>query len=280
MKNIWRGFLLGLGSILPGVSGGTLAISMGIYDKLLYYAGNFFSHSKESIRYLFPIALGMGIAMLSGVVGLEFLFDRFELQANLLFIGLILGSFPKIYGKIRHVSLRPGHVICALVFFSVVTGLSMVHDVWGVQADLEVGVVAALKLFFVGIIAAATMVIPGVSGSMILLLLGYYKPILSQIENALVAAFALRLTDAVAFSFVLIPFGLGVVCGIVLVSKATLWLFAHFETHVYFSIIGLLLATPIGILSMGNYTGVTLSGVLTGALLLCVGLILSGKIGD
>ena len=280
MKNIWRGFLLGLGSILPGVSGGTLAISMGIYDKLLYYAGNFFSNIKESIRYLFPIVIGMGIAMLAGVVGLEFLFERFELQANLLFVGLILGSFPKIYRKVQGVSMRPLHVFCALSFFAMVTGLSLVHDVWGKQIVLEVGVVSALKLFLVGIVAAATMVIPGVSGSLILLLLGYYKPILMQIEGVLIACMQFRLADALAQGLLLVPFGLGVVCGIVLVSKATLWLFAHFETHVYFSIIGLLLATPIGILGMGDYTGVTLSGVLVGIVLLAGGLFLSGKIGD
>ena len=280
MKNIWRGFLLGLGSILPGVSGGTLAISMGIYDKLLEHAGNFFSHIKESVRYLFPIAVGMGVAMLAGVIGLEFLFERFELQANLLFIGLILGSFPKIYGKVRNVDLRPGYVICALVFFFGVVGSSLVHDVWGTEAVLEVGILPALQLFLVGIVAAATMVIPGVSGSMILLLLGYYKPILAQAEGILEAAFALRIADMVSFALLLLPFGLGLACGIVLVSKITLWLFEHLESYVYFAILGLLLATPIGIMSMGTYRSISFSGVLIGVILLMGGLYLSGKLGD
>lgn len=280
MKNVWRGMLLGLANILPGVSGGTLAISMGIYDKLLYYAGNFFTNLKESIRFLFPLAVGMGIAMVASVFGLDFLFERYELQANLLFIGLILGSFPTIYEKVKRVTLRVSHIVCALTLFAMVTLLSMVHDVWGAQVVLEAGLIEGGKLFLVGIIAAATMVIPGVSGSMILLLLGYYKPILANVEGFVEAVLGLQFQEAFGIGLLLAPFGVGVVLGIVLVAKLTLWLFERFEAHTYFAIIGLLLATPIGILMTGDYANVSLSGILVGVVLLVVGLAASRKLGE
>ena len=280
MKNIWRGMILGLGGILPGVSGGTLAISMGIYDKLLYYAGNFFANIKESIRFLLPLGIGMVISMVGSVFGLEYLFARFELQANLLFIGLILGSFPAIYGRVSKVKLRVSHVICALALFAMVTGLSMVHDVLGRDVVLEVGLLPAVKLFLVGILAAATMVIPGVSGSMILLLMGYYKPLLTNIEAAVKAVLNFQIAEVFELGILLAPFAIGMVVGVVLVAKITLWLFEKFEAHVYFAIIGLLLASPIGILMTVDYTGISLSGILVGIVLLVVGLVASRKLGE
>lgn len=86
-------WIIGLANIIPGVSGGTMAVSMEIYDKAIHYISHFFSELKKNIAFLAPLVLGIGIAIIASSFGIDYLFETFPVQTNLLFIGLILGSF-------------------------------------------------------------------------------------------------------------------------------------------------------------------------------------------
>ena len=101
LKEICRGSLLGVANIMPGVSGGALAISMGIYDKIIYAITHLRKDLKSSIRILIPIGIGavLGFAGLSFVI--RWLFKEYPLQTNLLFVGLVLGGIPEILKPIR-----------------------------------------------------------------------------------------------------------------------------------------------------------------------------------
>ena len=96
LKNICKGMIIGLANIIPGVSGGTLAVSMGIYDKLIHCVTHLFKEFKQSLIFLFPIFIGMGLAIVGSAFGISYLFVNYPLQTNLLFTGLILGSLPPI----------------------------------------------------------------------------------------------------------------------------------------------------------------------------------------
>ena len=96
LKNICKGMLIGIANIIPGVSGGTMAVSMGIYDQLIRCISHPFKDLKNNLLFLFPIALGMGMAIIASAFGIDYLFETFPLQTNLLFSGLILGSLPAI----------------------------------------------------------------------------------------------------------------------------------------------------------------------------------------
>lgn len=86
-------WIIGLANIIPGVSGETMAVSMGIYDKVIHCISHFFSELKKNIAFLAPLVLGIGIAIIASSFGIDYLFETFPVQTNLLFIGLILGSF-------------------------------------------------------------------------------------------------------------------------------------------------------------------------------------------
>ena len=86
-------WIIGLANIIPGVSGGTMAVSMGIYDKAIHCISHFFSELKKNIAFLAPLVLGIGIAIIASSFEIDYLFETFPVQTNLLFIGLILGSF-------------------------------------------------------------------------------------------------------------------------------------------------------------------------------------------
>ena len=110
-KDILKGMVIGIANIIPGVSGGTMMVTMGIYDKLIHAITHLFSEFKKSIKFVLPIAIGMVI----GIVGLAFIiekaFDVFPIQTNLFFIGLILGGLPMIYDKVKGQPIRISHII-------------------------------------------------------------------------------------------------------------------------------------------------------------------------
>jgi len=128
-----------------------------------------------------------------------------------------------------------------------------------------------LILLVMGCIASATMIIPGVSGSMVLMLLGYYTPILNAVSALKDAAFALDFAAMVNPVLTLAPFGLGVVLGIFGVAKLIEWLLARFPTYTYCSVLGLVISSPVAILIRADLTGVTFGIVLISLVTFAIG---------
>lgn len=280
IKNVLKGMLIGIANIIPGVSGGTMAVSMGIYDRLISCISHPFKDFKNNVLFLIPIALGMGLAIVASAFGIDYLFETFPLQTNLLFIGLILGSLPAIYKKVKSATMRLGHIAAAIFFFSLVVGMAMLNGVNGNYVQLEVTFIVLVKLFLIGVLASATMVIPGVSGSMMLLLLGYYNPILDTIKEFFTAVIGLNLEALFAAMLILVPFGIGVLVGMVGIAKIIEVIFARFPLYAYWAIIGLLFASPIAILMVGTFKEITMISILTSVLTFGVGLVISKNLGE
>ena len=280
LRNICKGMLIGIANIIPGVSGGTMAVSMGIYDRLISCISHPFKDFKNNLLFLIPIALGMGIAIIASAFGIDYLFETFPLQTNLLFIGLIMGSLPAIYGKVKAVTMRMGHILAAVIFFAVVVGMSMLNGSGGGYVELEPTAAGIILLFLVGILASATMVIPGVSGSMMLLLLGYYNPILDMIKAFFVAVLGMDFPELLRTMLILVPFGIGVLVGMVVIAKIIEVVFERYPTYAYWAIIGLLFGSPIAILMVGTFREFTVVGILTGIIALACGLFISNKLGE
>ncbi len=280
LKNICKGMLIGISNIIPGVSGGTMAVSMGIYDRLIRCISHPFKGLKNNILFLLPIALGMGIAIIASAFGIDYLFESFPVQTNLLFIGLIMGSLPTIYGKVKMVTMRLGHMLAAVLFFAVVVGMAALNGSRGSYVQLEPTVTGIILLFLVGVLASATMVIPGVSGSMMLLLLGYYNPILDMIKNFFIAVLAVDFSMLFHTILILAPFGTGVLVGMVVIAKMIEVVFERYPTYAYWAIIGLLFGSPIAILMVGTFYEINFVGIVTGVMALLCGLLISNKLGE
>lgn len=280
LKNICKGMIIGLANIIPGVSGGTLAVSMGIYDRLIHCVTHLFKEFKESLIFLFPIFIGMGIAIIGSAFGIGYLFDHYPLQTNLLFIGLILGSLPPIWKSIKGSSIRFGYLITAFLFFLLVTGLALLNGREGASADLSFGLMNVIKLFLVGVIASATMVIPGVSGSMMLLLMGYYHPILESIQRFISALVSFNLMDMFTECLILVPFGIGVVVGIFAIAKLIEIILTKYRMYAYWGILGLVLSSPIAILLVGGFPPLTPLGCSTGLVALAGGFAVAVKLSE
>lgn len=280
IKDVLKGMIIGLANIIPGVSGGTMAVSMGIYDKLIHCVTHFTSEMKKNIIFLLPVVLGMGIAIIGSAFGIAYLFETFPVQTNFLFIGLILGSLPSVYSKVKKESIQIGYLLSAIIFFVIVVEMALLNGATSRTIMIDTSFSQIILLFFVGVIAAGTMVVPGISGSMMLLLLGYYNPILDTIKEFFMAIVAFDLQTLIGTLFVLVPFGVGVLVGIIVIAKIIEVVFQKIPFYAYWSIIGLLVASPIAIILVADFPKLTVVRVLTGIVTFLLGWIISGKLGE
>ena len=280
IKMILKGVVMGVANIIPGVSGGTMAVSMGVYDKMIHAATHLFSEFKKSMKILIPIVIGMllGIVVLARII--EYMFAKVPFQTNLLFIGLIIGGLPAIGKKVKGKTIRVGHILAFLLFFGLVAGLALVGEQEGAAADLSFNLVNIVKLFGVGIVASATMVIPGVSGSMMLMLMGYYNPVLSEINNFIDNLIHFNMPGILEGCKVLVPFGIGVVIGIFAIAKIIEVIFDRFPEYAYWAIIGLIVASPVAILVMNSFGAITIFTIISGVAALVVGVIIALSLGE
>lgn len=280
MKNLLKGIVMGIANIIPGVSGGTMAVSMGIYDRMIHCVTHLFKEFKESMKFLIPIFLGIGIAL----VGLSFIiepaFAYFPLQTNCLFIGLIVGGLPAVWQKVKGKGIKISYIVPFVLFFAVVVGMAAIGEKEGTAADLSFSVWSVIKLFAVGIIASATMVIPGVSGSMMMLLLGYYNPIVAAIKNFVTALASFDMAGILEGCGILVPMGLGIVVGIFAIAKVIEIIFEKFPIQAFWAIIGLIVASPIAIFLLGDVGTITVIGILTSIVTFAVGFLVAVKLGD
>ena len=220
IKNLLVGLALGTANIIPGVSGGTIAMTMGIYERLIGIASNIFKDLKKNIMFLLPIGIGMVLAILLLSKVINYSLENYEFQTVFFFVGLILGGLPFLFKKVTKKSIGVKNVMISVICFALVFSLTFLNEGNNVVNLDAITFSLLIKLFIVGIIAAATMVIPGISGSFILMLLGYYKPIVETISN--LTNFDLLIHNGL----VLGTFGIGIIVGIVVISKIIEFLFS------------------------------------------------------
>lgn len=277
-KDILRGVVIGIANAIPGVSGGTMMVSMGIYDKLIYSVTHLFKQPVKSIKTLLPYFIGMAI----GIVGLAFaivaMFEHIPFQTCMLFIGLILGGVPILTGHLKGVRFNLSHAVVFLVFFGSII-LLQIFGGQGSDVALTVTPISLFKLVLVGIVAAATMVIPGVSGSMMLMTMGYYYPVIGSVKDFITALVAFDAPKIIHICMILIPFGIGVVVGIFAVAKLIEMLMDKYEALTYCGIMGLVVASPVVILMSAPLAGMSVVTVLTGAVTFLVGVVIALCLG-
>lgn len=260
IQEMLRGMVIGLANIIPGVSGGTMMVSMGIYDTLIHCITHLFKEFKQSIKTLLPYAVGMVVAIGSLSFLLKWAFAAYPLPTNTLFIGLILGGLPAILRQVKGKKKGALGAVLFIAFFALIILLQVFQQENTVTIQLSF--LEIIKLFLLGALASATMVIPGVSGSMVLKLLGYYEPVVTVAIPGLLSGLAHGDWAAVGTNVgILLPFGLGILVGIFAIAKLIEFLLSRWEGQTYCAILGLVVASPVAILmatDMSNLSWITL----------------------
>ena len=248
MENLFlviKGFFMGIANVIPGVSGGTIAITLGIYEKFINTISNLFKDLKKNILFLLPIFIGMGLAILTTSKVISYTYDKFPLPTLMFFVGLVFGGIPMLLKNVKgkKESKKVSNYIIFLITFALVIFLASYKFIFGINGEVSFASMNLLNyilLFIVGIVAAATMVIPGVSGSLVLMILGYYYPVINTIN-------ALFKEDFIGNAFILGIFGLGILIGIVIIAKLLEMLFKKCKVKTYFGVLGFVFASIIAI---------------------------------
>lgn len=281
MKFFWdvlKGAVIGLANIIPGVSGGTMMVSMGIYDTLIYCITHLFREFRRAVKTLLPFAIGMVVAIAGLSFALKWLFAHYPLPTNTLFIGLILGGLPAILKNLKGSRIGAGGWILFVAFFALIVLLQAFQTEH--VAVIRLSLAEVVKLFLIGALASATMVIPGVSGSMILKLIGYYEPIVTgAIPGAVSALAGGDWGTLMANVGILLPFGLGIVVGIFAIAKLIEVLLAKQKVLTYCAILGLVVASPVAILMGTDLSGATLWMMLMSLATFALGFAVAMRLG-
>lgn len=269
--NFIKGFILGIANVIPGVSGGTMAVSMGLYELILSSIGNFFKDIKGNFIKLLPIILGILVAIVSTSKLVTYALTNYKAQTLCLFIGLIFGGVSLIMKKIKGKGSKINYLIFFIVFFFVIS-LNFLKTGLIEISFTNMGIIDYLLLLLMGFIASSAMVIPGISGSFILMVLGYYDKIIYTVST---------ITDFSKLGsnlLILVPFGIGVIIGIVFMAKLITNLIKKYETKTYFAIMGFVLSSVVVLLLQLTDFKFTFINVATSLFALCWGYMLARAI--
>lgn len=222
--NFFKGLAIGAGAILPGISSGVLCIVFGIYETLLNCALNFFKNFKYNFKFLFPIALGsfVGIFLFGNL--LKFVFYAYPIQTKSIFVGLIIGSIPELLKKAN--SKHQKNLMSNLVFLalSFCIGIFLVYIEKKFNFSNNKTQFSFLYLIFSGFVMSAGVIIPGVSSTLILMLLGVYNAYLLSISSLYIPF--------------LCPLLIGLLIGSIFFMKIIKFLLDKFHSQTFFGIIG------------------------------------------
>jgi len=232
MSEILKGFIIGASMSVPGVSGGTMAILLGIYDRLISSISNFFKDVKGNFLFLFKFCAGagLGIVLLARVI--SWLLDTFPLPVSFFFLGAVIGGIPTLYKKTAKSAIK----FSSFVYF--ILGLVIVVSIGFIPAgnfniSSGTGFGHIIMLLITGIIIAIALVLPGISTSHMLLILGMYDSMLLAINE---------------FDIVYV----GVLCvatliGIIITTKPIEWVMKKYPHQTYCMIIGFVLGSTFEI---------------------------------
>lgn len=234
--DIAAGMCIGVAFIIPGFSGGSVAAILGIYERLIGAIANILKDFKNSVKTLLPLGIGLVAGAAALMFPLGFFLERYPLLTVSLFVGLAIGGIPSLADKVKG---RPE--ASGIAAFSISTAAAALICFLPVGTDvslfgLDLGGYALL--FLVGALGSFALVVPGISGSMLLLILGYYNPILKLVTDHL-----LRFEDLGTCILVFGSCGLGMAAGFFAVSVLMKLLLEKFPRATYFAIIGFIIGS-------------------------------------
>lgn len=241
-RNLYRGFFMGISDLIPGVSGGRIAFILGIYDELLASISGFFSRNwKKHIGFLLPLGIGIGITLLLFSKVIEYLLKNQPAPTQYFFMGLVVGVLPfitKQAGVKRNFTWQ--HFIVILLVGGALASLAFIKP-QDTAVITSLTASNAIGLFFAGWAGSIAMLLPGISGSFILLVLGVYSTAIGALSN-----FNLSIIAVI---------GAGIIVGFIVSNKAISYLLKHFKYIMFAVIIGLIVGSLFVI-----YPGIPESG--------------------
>ena len=283
LLNFVNGLAFGVTQIVPGVSGGTVAIIMGFYDELIYTINNFTKDYKRSFSFVLPFVIGIGLGIILFSSLISFLLERFSLPTMLFFVGLIVGIAPAIFNKIKEPGERLTLLQIILIIIPIIL-LVVISHLTGADSENERDVTWGFMtfLFLAGALAAAGLIIPGVSGSFILILMGVYYIAVDSLGSVRELFSDPTNTELIVdIMKIMLPIGLGVILGGLLTARLIGKLLEKYSKIIYSIIFGLIIGSVYALMRepMVFQSGTTVPLIITAIIACAVGCFVSFSLG-
>ena len=233
-----KGITMGIANAIPGVSGGTIAVITKIYDELLESITPNIKKLIKNMPFLLPVGIGMIIGILLAAKVLAFLFETYNVPTQLFFMGIILGSMPMIYQEAtKEKKLQPINIIPFLIGAGIMIGMFFIRtdNISSVDSSLTVG--NAVLFVLAAFLAAVAMIIPGISGALVMKILGAYDAAIMALNDMNIP--------------VILLFAIGAIVGIFVAAKVISMLLKKFRKETYCIIAGLIIGSVPSVFPSG-----------------------------
>ena len=242
MKNIIGGMAIGIANIIPGVSGGTIMVILGLFDKMIESISRIAKlnnpQRKKDILFLLQILIGAATGLVAFAKVIDWLFNHYPIHTIFWFIGLIALSIPSVIkNELKGHQISWGPVLTGILIVFLMTYFNPDERAYQINVFPEITLLLVIKLVFISILAGSTMLLPGVSGSMFLLIIGEYYLFKSYVANVLTFDW-----------IILIPLffiGVGVMLGILFSAKLTQYFLREYRQGTVSFILGLIIASAL-----------------------------------
>ncbi len=230
-RNLYRGFIMGVSDVVPGVSGGTIALVLGIYQQLIEAINGVFTKAwLRSIAFLLPLLLGVGTALYFFSSIIKWLLENYENQVLFLFIGLIIGVLPMLLAKSNYKqSFGTQHYALFALAAILIASMAFFQEASAPPTITTFSASTYLIIFLSGWLASTAMILPGISGSLLLLIVGMYPTFLYLISEVVIEG--------------LIPLAMGIVTGLIIMSKIIRYFLHNYYYQTFALIIGLVVGS-------------------------------------
>lgn len=232
-KNFISGAAIGVAMIIPGVSGGTIAVLLDVYDALIEALGNVFRKFKESMSLIIPVLLGAVAAFAAAYFPLKYALEYAPFPTVMLFAGLMLGSLPKLFADSKKFGFQKINVASAIIPFIVIIAIcfgKLFAELPAADLGAHMPIWGYFVLFAVALLGSCALVVPGVSGSMLLMIFGYYEPLFGTI-SALTTDFGHSI-------LVLAVFAVGLIVGFFTIARVMKFFLTKYPRGTRWAIIG------------------------------------------
>lgn len=237
--DVLKGAVMGVAFIIPGFSGGTVAVILGIYNGFISAVAGLFKDFKKNALFLLPFLIGIVIGVVALIMPIKLGFQFIPLPLICLFVGLMLGGMPPII-KDAGAKPKPCHIISAVLACAFAVGVCFIPSI-GDASMSEASFPTYLALAGVGMLAACGCVVPGISGSMIAMIFGFYDDVIGSASN-------LFTFEQVGSSLLtLATFGIGIIIGFFTIAFLMKWLLSRFRKGTYYAIIGFIVGSVFSI---------------------------------
>lgn len=272
LKDFASGGAIGVAMIIPGVSGGTIAVLLNIYEELIAAVTDVRKRFKESFALIFSVLLGAAVAFAAVIIPLKIALQRAPLPTVMLFAGLMLGSIPKLMKECKSFGFEKRNTGAILLPFATIIAICILKlfiSAGDANLSASMPIWGYFAVFGVAMLASCALVIPGVSGSMLLMILGYYTPLLGLI-GAITADFGHS-------ALVLALFGAGLIIGFFSIAKLMKYFLDKFPHQTRLAITGFVLGSIPAIFIVFDYSGAPINGlqIAAGVVLCALGAVLS-----